>query len=143
MTQAGFIHGVIVPGLPQPLLAPDQNPGWQRIRDAFDQVRDEIAALEPDLLLVYSVMWPSIIGHQIQANPEPEWVHVDELFHDLGSMPYRFRIDADFAHGFRAAADARGLTARCVAYHGFPIDTGSVVALKLLNPDNAIPACIV
>jgi 2-aminomuconate deaminase len=30
-----------------------------------------------------------------------------------------------------------------VAYHGFPIDTGSVVALKLLNPDNAVPACIV
>ena len=30
-----------------------------------------------------------------------------------------------------------------MAYKGFPIDTGSVVALKLLNPDNAIPACIV
>ena len=30
-----------------------------------------------------------------------------------------------------------------MAYHGFPIDTGSVVALKLLNPDNRIPASIV
>jgi 2-aminomuconate deaminase len=29
-----------------------------------------------------------------------------------------------------------------VAYHGFPIDTGSVVALKLLNPDNALSAGI-
>ena len=29
-----------------------------------------------------------------------------------------------------------------MAYHGFPIDTGSVVALKLLNPDNAVPAGI-
>ena len=140
---SGFIQGVLVPGLPQPLLVPEQNAGWQRIRDSFDTVRDRIAALEPDLLLIYSVMWPSVIGHQIQAHPEPTWVHVDELFHDLGSMPYQFKIDAKFAHAFRDAAEARGLVARCVAYDGFPIDTGSVVALKLLNPDNAIPACIV
>jgi 2-aminomuconate deaminase len=36
-----------------------------------------------------------------------------------------------------------GLQASTVNYHGFPIDTGTVVALKLLNPDNAIPASIV
>jgi 2-aminomuconate deaminase len=88
-------------------------------------------------------MWPSIIGHQIQALEEPEWVHVDELFHDLGSIPYKFKIDADFAGRFKDAAEARGLHARTVAYHGFPIDTGSVVALKLLNPENRIKASIV
>jgi len=140
---SGFVQGLLVPGLPQPLLVPEQNAGWQRVRNAFDKARQQIAALEPDLILVYSVMWPSIIGHQIQADPEPEWVHVDELFHDLGSIPYKFKIDTEFAHGFRVASEKRGLTARCVSYHGFPIDTGSVVALKLLNPDNAIPACIV
>ncbi len=30
-----------------------------------------------------------------------------------------------------------------VDYHGFPIDTGTVVALKLLNPNNAVPASMV
>jgi len=30
-----------------------------------------------------------------------------------------------------------------VAYRGFPIDTGTVVALKLLNPENRLPACVV
>jgi 2-aminomuconate deaminase len=35
------------------------------------------------------------------------------------------------------------MQAATVAYHGFPIDTGTVVALKLLNPNNAIPASIV
>ncbi len=140
---AGFIKGFLVPGLPQPLLVPEQNKGWNALRQAFESAREEIEACEPDLLLLYSVMWPSIIGHQIQANPNPEWVHVDELFHDLGSMPYRFSIDTDFAHALEGTAKARGLTASCTNYHGFPIDTGSVVALKLLNPDNAIPACIV
>ena len=37
---------------------------------------------------------------------------------------------------------ARGLTSRTVAYHGFPIDVGSVVALKLLDPEGRIPAVI-
>ena len=68
---------------------------------------------------------------------------MDDDFHFLGSMPYKFRMDADFAEGYREAAEARGLQSRTVSYDGFPIDTGSVVALKLLNPENRIPACIV
>jgi len=114
-----------------------------RIRKAFEAARQEVHSCDADLILVYSTMWPSVVGHQIQANPEPEWVHVDELFHDLGSIPYRFPVDTDFASAYCDAAQARGLESRTVAYHGFPVDTGSVVALKLLNPDNALPACIV
>ncbi len=135
--------GVIVPGLPHPLLVPEQNEGWMRLRVAYEQARQRILESGADRILIYSTMWPSIIGHQMQADPTPTWTHVDELFHDLGSMPYQFRIDAPFAERWAACARARGLTARTVAYHGFPIDTGSVVALKLLNPDNALPAGIV
>ena len=139
----GITSGLIVPGLPQPLLAPEQNPGWRRLREAFAAAGEALRVQRPDVLLIYSVMWPSIIGHQIQADPAPSWVHVDELFHDLGSIPYTFRVDADFAETLRGAAEARGLRARTVAYRGFPIDTGSIVALKLLTPNNEIPACIV
>ena len=141
--EPGIVGGLLVPGLPHPLLCPERSPGWTRLRAAFDEAREEIRRLQPDLLLIYSTMWISIIGHQIQADPEPKWVHVDELFHDLGSIPYQFRIDADFAQRLHGACGARGLDSRTVAYYGFPIDTGSVVALKLLNPDNAVPAVIV
>jgi len=138
-----IVKGLIVPGIPHPLLCPDANEGWGRLRQGFEQARQQIIDSGAERLLIYSTMWPSVIGHQIQADPEPEWVHVDELFHDLGSIPYKFRIDADFSHRFCEAAKGRGLQSRTVAYRGFPIDTGSVVALKLLNPDNRIPASIV
>lgn len=134
--------GGIVSGLPHPLLCPDANPGYRRLQQGFTELRERIEADEPDVLLIYSTMWPSVIGHQLQADPNPTWVHVDELFHDLGSIPYDFRIDSAFAEQWREAAVARGLHARTVAYRGFPIDTGSVVAMKLLNPDNRIPAVI-
>jgi 2-aminophenol/2-amino-5-chlorophenol 1,6-dioxygenase alpha subunit len=129
--------------MPHPLLVPERSPGWQSLRRSFDAVRREIESSDADLLLLYSTQWLSVIGHQIQADPEPEWVLVDPEWHALGSMPYRFRMDSEFAHAYAGAARARGLHARTVAYHGFPIDTGTVVALRLLDPDNRRRACVV
>ena len=143
MTEGEVVASFVVPVHPHTVLAPDQNPGWRRLRDAFDEAAQTIRDLEADLLIIYSTTWPSIIGHQIQADPNPEWVMVDHDFHDLGSIAYSFNIDADFAHAWNAANDQRGLQSRCVNYTGFPIDVGSVVALTLLNPDNSIPAVIV
>ena len=98
--------------------------------------RDRIAASEADLLIIYSTTWPSIIGHQIQADPNPVWNLVDHDFHDLGTMEYDFKIDSDFAAVWNECNKRRGLQSRTINYHGFPIDVGSVVANKLLNPDN-------
>ena len=138
-----ILASYVVPVHPHPLLVPEQNEGWQRLRDAFDEARDQIAASDADIIIVYSTTWPSIIGHQIQADPNPTWTLVDQDFHDLGSMDYSFRIDVEFAEAWNKANHSRGLQSRTVAYNGFPIDVGSVVALKLLNPDNRIPAVIV
>lgn len=137
------VGGIIVPGMPHPLLAPEKNPSWAAIRAAYEEARRRIEALDADLLVLYSTSWPSVIGHQIQADPEPRWVHVDPEWHALGSIPYHFRMDAGYGAAWQAAATARGLHARTVAYYGFPIDTGTVVALTLLNPNNRLPASVV
>ena len=137
------IGGFIVPGKPHILLAPEKNAHWQSMHDSFAKARQAIHHLKPDLLLLYSSQWTSIIGHQIQADPEPEWRLVDQDFHELGTVHYKLRMDPEFASVYEQMAKARGLTARTVAYRGFPVDTGSVVALELLNPNNEIPACIV
>lgn len=143
MEDAEVLFGIYCPPHPQPLLSPDANHGYSKLRAAFETCRERIEQSDADLLIVYSTTWPSIIGHQIQAHPEPEWVHVDDDFHYLGSMPYKFKMDVDFAECLVDSAKSRGLHSRTIAYDGFPIDTGSVVALKLLNPENRIPACIV
>ncbi|MEE2973922.1 MAG: Rid family hydrolase [Candidatus Thermoplasmatota archaeon] len=143
MSEGGVVASFVVPVHPHTVLAPDMNPGWRALRNAYDEAAQTIRDLEADLLIIYSTTWPSIIGHQIQADPNPEWVMVDHDFHDLGSIPYSFNIDAEFAHAWDDANRNRGLQSRCVNYKGFPIDVGSVVALTLLNPDNTIPAVIV
>lgn len=142
-TSAGVIASFIVPYMPHPLLVPDAHPGYRRLRDAYEEARRRIEELKPDLLLLYSTQWPSVIGHQVQADPAPEWTYVDQEWHELGSIPYKFRVDAGFSEAYVAAGHARGLEMRAVAYRGFPVDVGSITALKLLNPQNKVPASIV
>ena len=142
MEEEPILFGIYCPPHPHPLLCPDGNSGYRNLRNAFEDCAKKIEESDADLILVYSTTWPSVVGHQIQALETPLWTHVDDDYHYLGSMPYEFSIDVDFATSMKDAAVARGLYARTVAYEGFPIDTGSVVALSLLNPENRIPAVI-
>jgi 2-aminophenol/2-amino-5-chlorophenol 1,6-dioxygenase alpha subunit len=138
-----ILKAYIVPGQPHPLLAPEKNKGWASLRRSYEAVGREIANSGAELLLVYSTQWFSVIGHLFQVDPKPAWTLVDANWYEYGSIPYEFRIDPEFGKLYCGIAKSRGMQAATVAYHGFPIDTGTVVALKLLNPDNKIPASIV
>ena len=133
----------IVPGHPHILLTPERSPAWTSLRKSYEKLGEEIARTDADLLLLYSTGWTSVIGHLFQADPKPKWLHVDQNWHELGEMPYEFRIDSEFAHAYAAEAKAAGLHTNTVNYRGFPIDTGTIVALKLLNPGNRLPASVV
>ena len=143
MSNGEIVESFVVPVHPHTVLAPEQNDGWNRLRQAYDDAAKIIRDAGADLLIIYSTTWPSIIGHQLISDPNPEWVMVDHDFHELGSINYSFNIDAEFAELWNAENKTRGLQSRCVNYQGFPIDVGSVVALTLLNPNNKIPAVIV
>jgi 2-aminophenol/2-amino-5-chlorophenol 1,6-dioxygenase alpha subunit len=133
----------IVPGQPHPLLAPEKNAGWASLRKSYEAVAREIEQSGAELLLIYSTQWFSVIGHLMQTDPHPEWVLVDQNWYELGEIPYRFRIDPAFGELYCDLARKGGLQASTVNYHGFPVDTGTVVALKLLDPGNRIPASVV
>lgn len=137
------VQAWIVPGQPHLLLAPQANAGWARLRAAYEEARRRIQASGADTIVLYSTRWVSVIGHQVQADPEPVWTHVDEEWHELGAMPYRFRMDPALAARIQQCATERGLHARTVAYKGFPIDTGTVVALSLLDPERRLGATVV
>jgi len=141
---AGVIQkAYVVSGQPHPLLAPEKSPGWASLRRSFEAVGREIEKSGAELLLVYSTQWFSVIGHLFQVDPKPKWTLVDANWYEYGEIPYEFRIDPEFGKLYARLCKEHGMQAATVAYHGFPIDTGTVVALKLLNPNNAIPASVV
>ena len=141
--KASITAAYLVPGLPHVLLAPEKSPGWGSLARSFAEVRREIQGSDADLILYWSSQWLSVLGYLFQADPAPVWTHVDPNWHELGAMPYRFKVDAEFAACHAAEARALGHYVREVNYRGFPIDTGIVVAQKLLNPDNRLPAAMV
>jgi len=133
----------LVPGQPHVLLAPGKNRGWASLEESYKAIGREVERSGAELLLLYSTQWFSVIGHLMQVDPQPKWVLVDQNWYDLGEIPYELRIDPKFGELYSSMAKKVGLQSSTVNYHGFPVDTGTVVALKLLNPNNAIPASVV
>jgi 2-aminophenol/2-amino-5-chlorophenol 1,6-dioxygenase alpha subunit len=132
----------VVPGLPHPLLAHDKNPGWNRLRLAMDEVRKEIESSDAEMILYFSTQWLTVLGYLFQADSNPKWTLVDSNWHEFGSMPYEFKVDTKFAGCYAREVKSMGHYTREVNYRGFPIDTGTVVAQKLLNPTNRLPAAM-
>jgi 2-aminophenol/2-amino-5-chlorophenol 1,6-dioxygenase subunit alpha len=133
----------LVPGQPHILLAPDRNPGWASLRQSYEAIGREIERSGAELMLLYSTQWFSVIGHLFQTAPNPQWTLVDQNWYELGEIPYSFRVDPEFGKLYAGICKDLGMQTATVDYHGFPIDTGTVVALKLLNPNNAVPASVV
>jgi 2-aminophenol/2-amino-5-chlorophenol 1,6-dioxygenase alpha subunit len=139
MIQKAFL----VPGQPHILLAPDRNAGWASLKQSYEAIGREIERSGAELILLYSTQWFSVIGHLFQTAANPQWTLVDQNWYELGEIPYSFRVDPEFGKLYASVCKDLGMQTATVDYHGFPIDTGTVVALKLLNPNNKVPASMV
>lgn len=137
---SGIAQGYIVPGLPHLVFAQE---GYEALRAAYRQAGEEVQALNPDVLVIYSAQWISVLGHSFQTDPRPQGLHVDENWHAMGEFPFSFPVDVPLAEKAAELAEARGLATKRVNYPGFPIDTGTLVCQHFLNPESRIPVVIV
>ena len=135
-TKPGVVAALLVPGRPLPLLARD-NPPWGEIADAFEEASAALHEARPDVILVYSTQWLAVLDQPWQTRPRVRGLHVDENWYDYGEIDYDFEVDTELAEACIAACRSLGIKARGVNYDGFPIDTGSIVANRFLNPDGA------
>jgi 2-aminophenol/2-amino-5-chlorophenol 1,6-dioxygenase subunit alpha len=130
---------VLLPGMPH-LLAGHQGSAWAGLTEAARDAGDRLRALNPDVVLLLSTQWFTVLGHQFQCDPNPRGRHIDENWYayDYGRLDYDLRFDVDFTERWAAAVDARGMQARRTRYEGFPIDTGLIVASQLLDPERSL-----
>lgn len=133
----------LVAGQPHILLAHDKSPAWKSLYESYARIREEIAASDADVILYFSTQWLSVLGYMFQGDPAPSWRHVDANWHEFGSIDYKFRVDQELAKAYAKEVSRFGFNTSVVNYRGFPIDTGTIVAQKLLNPDNRLPAAMV
>ncbi len=132
----------MVPGLPH-LLAAEQSPQGEELRQAYGRVGKEIAASEAEVILYFSSQWFSVLGTMVQGRREISGKQVDGNWHHLGTLPYHFIIDTSLAELCCQEISASGVPAKLIDYQGFPVDTGCIVAQTLLNPDARLASAIV
>ena len=130
-----------MPGSPLPYVRRD-NPPWGALADAMGKAGKALANAQPDTLVVYSTQWIAVLDQLWQTRPHLVDVHVDENWHEYGELPFDITIDTELAEAAVAATNEAGIKSKGVDYDKFPIDTGTIVAAKFLNPDNALPLVI-
>src|SRR5262245_10691142 len=141
MPQGTIQRAYLVPGLPH-LVSNQAVESWEALRRALRQAGERIKASQPDVLVLYSTQWISVLGHSFQTNPNPKGLHVDENWYEMGDFPFNLRVDT--ALGTRAAeiASSFGLATKTVNYRGCTLDTGTLVALHFLDPYDAVPVAV-
>ena len=132
------VAAFLVPGTPLPLLRPDA-PGWKTLLDGYREAARSLEKARPDVLLVYSTQWIAVLDQLWQTRPRVRGIHVDENWHAFGDLAYDFDIDAELAQACIDQSDDVGVRSKPVNYDRFPIDTGTIVAANLLNPDSRRP----
>jgi 2-aminophenol/2-amino-5-chlorophenol 1,6-dioxygenase subunit alpha len=132
----------ILPGLPH-LTSQVPVESWETLRRGFRQAAEHIQNAKPDVLVIYSTQWISVLGHSFQANPNPKGLHVDDNWYEFGDFPFDFQVDVELTTRAAAIASSFDLATKTVNYTGFPVDTGALVVQRFVNPQNTIPVAIV
>lgn len=134
-----------VPGLPH-VLKPELNPAYAQLGRAMEQAGKMLKDTGVERIVYYSTQWISVLGHLYQAKKDLKGYHVDENWYDLIDLPFDFKIDVPFAEKMAKAATAEGYQTKLVDYEGFPVDTGTITANRLLNQNtaaaNMISCCV-
>jgi 2-aminophenol/2-amino-5-chlorophenol 1,6-dioxygenase alpha subunit len=140
---SGISKAFLIPGLAQLAFEESGQGRWEILRQALRQAGQQAKATRPDVLVLYSAQWISVLGHSFQYAANPSGIHVDENWHELGELSFSFQSDRELTATAERLARFKGLATKLVDFEGFPIDTATLVALKYFNPDNSIPVVIV
>ena len=140
---SSVVGAVLVPGLPH-LLATESAPSWRELAAAARTAGEELRARGLDALLMMSTQWFTVLGHQFQAKPHLEGTYVDENWYDFdyGTFAYRVAMHEQLTRAWAENAGRDGFQARLTDYEQFPVDTGTLVARRLLDPEGSLPVAL-
>ncbi|MCX6130536.1 MAG: tRNA U-34 5-methylaminomethyl-2-thiouridine biosynthesis protein, partial [Proteobacteria bacterium] len=117
--------------------------GWENLRWAYQRCREHIKALKPDVLLVHSPHWPTVVGHHFLGLNRFQGLSVDPIFPHLFRYSYDMRVDVELSLQIRDACTQAGMQTSVVTNPDFRIDYGSIICLHLINPDWDIPVVLI
>lgn len=129
----------LVYGENPPQNEPKSQGGWENLRWAYDQCRAKIKQQKPDVILVHSPHWQTVVGHHVTAVPRLEGLSVDPIFPHLFRYKFAMDIDVELAEAIHEQGEDLGLHCKKMTNPNFRVDYGTIVSLHMMNPDWDIP----
>jgi 2-aminophenol/2-amino-5-chlorophenol 1,6-dioxygenase beta subunit len=129
----------LVYGENPPQNEPRSRGGWEPLRWAYERCRKKLKAQKPDVILVHSPHWQTVVGHHVTAVPRLSGLSVDPIFPHLFRYRFAMDVDVELASAIHDEARAAGLTAKKMENPRFRVDYGTIVSLHMMNPDWDIP----
>ena len=146
MSSGRIVAGALAPHPPHLVYAdnPPQNEptsecGWEMLRWGYERMAKDIAALEPDVLIVLSPHWQTYIGTHFLGVPHFASKSVDPVFPNLFRYHYDLQVDVPLAEAIEARARAAGLVTKMMRNPDFRVDYGTIVSCHLTRPQWDLP----
>lgn len=141
MSKGKIVAGVLAPHPPHLVYAenPPQNEpraecGWETLRWAYERLRNSLAEIEYDVLMVQSPHWRTNIGTHFLGVPQFKSLSVDPVFPNLFRYKYDLKVDVKLAEAVCENAHKLGLETQMMRNPDFRIDYGTIVSCHLTNP---------
>ena len=129
----------LVYGENPPQNEPRSRGGWESLRWAYDNCRAKLKEQKPDVILVHSPHWQTVVGHHVLAVPKLSGLSVDPIFPHLFRYKFAMNVDVELAEAIHGEAEAEGLIAKKMTNPNVRVDYGTIVSLHMMNPDWDIP----
>src|SRR3989344_649421 len=146
MGKGKIIAGVVAPHPPHLVYA--ENPpkherraecGWEVLRWGYERCRKNILAKKPDVFIVHSPHWMTVVGHHVLGLPHFKGLSVDPIFPNLFRFHYDINVDVDLSLAIAEELKKRGLITKVMKNPDFRIDYGAITSLHMMNPAWDIP----
>jgi 3,4-dihydroxyphenylacetate 2,3-dioxygenase len=100
----------------------------------YARLRAKIAAVKPDLIVVFDSHWFTTGYHLVDASASYQGMYVsDEMPWYLHGVPYDYKGDPDFALSVEAVGRERGVHSRAVAHPGLERQYATINVVKHLR----------
>lgn len=146
MSKGKIIAGVLAPHPPHLVYGenPHQNEpksegGWEVLRWGYERCRKNILEQKPDVLIVHSPHWQTIIGHHLLGLERFKGLSVDPIFPHIFRYNYDLKVDVELAQMIAQEGKEIGLITKMMTNPDFRVDYGTITTLHLMNPNWDIP----
>ncbi|KCB51269.1 2-aminophenol 1,6-dioxygenase subunit beta [Bordetella hinzii] len=146
MSEGMIVAGFLAPHPPHlvygenpPQNEPRSEGGWEPLRWAYAQARENIERLRPDVLLVHSPHWITQVGHHFLGVPRLTGRSVDPIFPNLFRYDFGMDVDVELAEACCEEAAKAGLVSKMMRNPKFRPDYGTITTLHMIRPQWDIP----